>query len=240
MNSGMILSSLIMIWFFLPVLTGQVVNIGNITGFSCGFLLFSVFRNPSLLHQPLIIFLICFLLLCLTAACVLTYGIIRTIRNRAEGDETLIILGCEVMKDRPSLMLTERLQAAEKWLKAHPDTKVICSGGQGKNEAVSEAEAMKRWLVSHGIEESRIYEENRSVNTDENIRFSLRIIEEKKLNPSIAVCSNEFHLYRASLMLKQYGRSCTTVSASTAWWLLPTFHVRELYALLWFFVRQKR
>ena len=38
----MIISVLIMILFIIPVFTGQVVNIGNITGFLCGFFLYKL------------------------------------------------------------------------------------------------------------------------------------------------------------------------------------------------------
>ena len=48
----------------------------------------------------------------------------------------------------------------------------MVSGGQGPGEEISEAECMYRWLVAKGIEASRIYKEDKSTSTEENIIFS--------------------------------------------------------------------
>jgi uncharacterized SAM-binding protein YcdF (DUF218 family) len=164
---------------------------------------------------------------------------VRTLRKKPEGTETLVILGCEIIGTRPSLMQVERLRAALKYLEAYPETKVICSGGQGKNEKISEAAAMKEWLMNHQISEERIIEENRSETTEENLRYSLDVIREENLNPSVALCSNEFHLYRAALIAEELGLKSASVPAPTAWWLFMTFYVRELYALLYCMIRRK-
>lgn len=56
---------------------------------------------------------------------------------------------------------------------------IVVSGGMGDSENISEAEAMYRWLTDKGIDESRIYKEEKSTDTDENIRFSKEVIKEK-------------------------------------------------------------
>lgn len=233
----MIFAVLIMILFIIPVFTGQVVNIGNVTGFLCGFFLYRLTKQPELLKEPLVIITVILLCICILIAVYITYRMIQAVRQKPKGDETLIILGCEIVGEKPSLMQVERLQAALRYLEAYPDTCVICSGGQGRKEKVSEAAAMKKWLCERGIDAKRIYLEDRSVTTEENIEFSKRIIADKELNHRIAVCTNEFHIYRAMRMAENAGLSCTAVSAPTAWWLLPTFYVRELYAILYHGIR---
>ncbi|MBQ7993559.1 MAG: YdcF family protein [Solobacterium sp.] len=239
MNIFTVIAVILAVWFILPVFTGQVVNIGNVTGVMCAYFLYRLSVEPAILKNPFILALFVFLIICLLISAVLTYGMIRTLRRKPKGNETLIILGCEIIGTRPSLMQVERLRAALKYLAAYPEMKVICSGGQGKKEKISEAEAMRKWLAAHGISEERIIEENRSETTEENLRYSLELIREKNLNPVIAICSNEFHLYRASLIAEDLGLQSSSVSAPTAWWLFLTFYVRELYALLYFMIRRK-
>ena len=228
----MIIAVLLMVMFIIPVFTGLVVNIGNVTGFLLGFLLYQLVRNPSLLNNPWIIGLLILISFCTVIAAVITHQMIAVLKKKPAGDETLIILGCEIMGEKPSLMQVERLEAALKYLKKYPDTCAVCSGGKGKNEKVSEAYAMKKWLCEHGIDEKRIYMEDASTTTLENIRFSKVIMEQNHLNMKAAVCTNEFHLYRAVCMAQSEGLSCSALSARTAWWLLPTFYVRELYAVV--------
>ena len=56
----------------------------------------------------------------------------------------VIILGGRVYGDKPSNSLNERIKTATKYLKEHEDIKVVASGGTGKGEEISEAEAIKK------------------------------------------------------------------------------------------------
>ena len=79
-----------------------------------------------------------------------------------EGDrkyDYIIVLGAAVHGDTPSLSLVERVRAARDYMKEHPDTVAIVSGGQGADENISEAEAMSAWLTENGIEEEGTHEE---------------------------------------------------------------------------------
>ena len=55
--------------------------------------------------------------------------------------------------------------------------RTVLSGGQGKGEEISEAEAMRRYLEKSGIDSRRIFLEDRSVNTKENLQFSMEKIQ---------------------------------------------------------------
>ena len=74
----------------------------------------------------------------------------------------IIILGGRVYGEKPSRSLNERIMTAAKYLKEHKDIKVIASGGTGKGEKISEAEAIKRELIKNGIDETRIIKEDKS------------------------------------------------------------------------------
>ena len=73
-----------------------------------------------------------------------------------EGADVLIVLGCAVHGERVSLTLSYRLDRAIEYLNANPNTVAIVSGGQGQGESISEAEAMRRYMVNRGIANERI------------------------------------------------------------------------------------
>ena len=77
----------------------------------------------------------------------------------------LIVLGAHVDGERLTKALYERVRKALEYLETHPETKAVLSGGKGKGEAISEAEAMRRYLIRKGISPERLLLEEKSVNT---------------------------------------------------------------------------
>lgn len=232
--------------FLLPVLTGRIINIGNMTGFfvSAGLILYG--RRQKRVHAllrglwdagglPRTALLLggCFFCAVLITAAVLTIMILGACFKKPAGHATVIVLGCQVRGDRPSRMLTGRMEAAVKYLRHHPQALCIVSGGQGEDEAVSEAECMFRYMTGRGIAPERILLEDRSVSTRENILFSAGVLRENGMGDEIAIVTNEFHACRALLCAEKAGLRAGSVTAPTPWWLLPTFYVRELYGLLY-------
>jgi uncharacterized SAM-binding protein YcdF (DUF218 family) len=95
-----------------------------------------------------------------------------------------------------------------------PDAVCLVSGGQGANETMPEAIVMKNWLTDHGIDESRIYMEENSHSTSENIRFSKEKLESLGLSDKTVVgVSTAFHLPRIQLLAKRYGLPMTLIGA---------------------------
>lgn len=129
----------------------------------------------------------------------------------------VIVLGAGVNGDVPSKSLSERLGATQAYLERYPDAIAILSGGQGDGEDVSEALCMYRWLTGRGIAPERLRMEDKAANTEENIRFSLALIErEFGAKPdTAAVVSSSYHLARASLLAKEEGLQILGVPAST-------------------------
>ncbi|MDE6724954.1 MAG: YdcF family protein, partial [Ruminiclostridium sp.] len=147
--------------------------------------------------------------------------------------DAVIVLGCKVQKSgNPSLMLSKRINAAYEYLAENPNIICIVSGGQGSDEPGSEAEVMKACLVEKGIDENRIFEENRSESTRQNIEFSLDLLKENNIEVTeAAIVTDGFHQYRASLIAKEYGLRPTAVNAETPPWLVAVYWVREWFAL---------
>lgn len=149
-----------------------------------------------------------------------------------EEDATLIVLGCAVHGDNASQSLRMRMDAAEEFLRENPESVAILSGGQGDGENISEAYCMFRDLTAKGIEANRLYMEDKSTNTRENVAFSSEIIKENNLSRNVAVVSSNYHIYRATLSVEAAGYECDTISAETPITLLPTYVMREYMGIL--------
>lgn len=143
----------------------------------------------------------------------------------------MIILGAQVKGTKVSRSLRYRLDTAAIYLKEHKETKVIVSGGQGKGEDITEAEAMFSYLVELGVEPSQIIKEDRSTNTEENIRFSRQYFNDTPEH--VLIVSNGFHLYRALAIGRKQGlESCSGLAAPTDCIMCPHYYLREALAIL--------
>lgn len=118
----------------------------------------------------------------------------------------VVVLGAGVCGTEPTLSLIHRMQAAEEYLNAYPETKAVLSGGQGNGEDISEAECMFNWLTERGIAPERLITEDKSTSTIENLEFSAKLIEQDggRLDDA-AILSSPYHLYRAKVMAKSLG-----------------------------------
>ena len=104
----------------------------------------------------------------------------------------------------------------------------------GNDENISEAQCIYDHLTAMGIDGSRIWLEDQATSTIENFRYSVALIEEKTGSrpQSVTVLSNEFHLYRASLMARDCGLEADFVAAPTSSGLIRiSYTLREIFAL---------
>lgn len=154
-----------------------------------------------------------------------------------EKTEAVIILGCQVRGEEPSVMLKNRLDAALEVLRENPEAVCIASGGQGGGENISEAECMRRYLIANGIEDERIYIEDKSTSTEENIAFSREILDNLGISENIIIATSEFHQYRASIYASRAGLKTGSHSAKTPVWNLLNYWVREWAALAGAYIR---
>lgn len=146
--------------------------------------------------------------------------------------EAVIILGCQVRGEEPSLMLKSRLDAALDVLRENPAAVCVASGGRGRGEDISEAECMRRYLIENGIEDERIFIEDKSASTEENIAFSREILDKLGISENIIIATSEFHQYRASVYAGKNGLKTGSRSAKTPVRNLPNYWVREWAALV--------
>ena len=148
-----------------------------------------------------------------------------------------VVLGARVNGTKPSRSLQERIDAACDYLHAHPDAIAVVTGGKGSDEQISEAACMFRAMTEQGISPARILQEDQAVNTLENLRFSLDLIEEKTGSrpQKIALITSEYHLCRASLFARSLGLEAELIPAATGRTALRcNYYLREIFAL-WYY-----
>ena len=121
------------------------------------------------------------------------------------------IQGCQVKPWGPSILLQDRLDKALDYLEEHPDVQVVVSGGQGPDEPTTEAQAMYDYLTERGVEPERIWQEDQSHNTWQNVRYTLALLEEKGADTSagVVLVSSGFHpgAYAVGARLRRSGRA---------------------------------
>lgn len=142
----------------------------------------------------------------------------------------VIVLGAGVKGETPSLILSNRIEAAARYGKQFPDTTFILSGGQGKGEAISEAEAMRRGMIEAGIAENRLLLEDQSTSTTENLTFSKRLLPESETRVSIV--TSDFHLYRARKEAEQMNLTTDAIPAETPISGVLRYGMRERVAII--------
>lgn len=186
------------------------------------FLLLGKFK-PERAVYPLFIFSLIFLLI----ECRILFGMVS---SRKRNLPYLIVLGAQVRGRKLSSSLYRRIERARLYLTGNPETVVIVSGGQGKGEEVTEAFAMRQYLLEHGIEEKRIFMEGCSTTTEENLKFSAEYISDLKI--PVGIVTNNFHMYRACCYAKRLGyQNPESVPAGCPPVFFINYMVREFFAL---------
>jgi uncharacterized SAM-binding protein YcdF (DUF218 family) len=150
----------------------------------------------------------------------------------------VIILGAGLKGEQMTITFQNRVDKGLNFLQRNPDLKVIVSGGKGYAERISEAEAMKRYLVKNGISEDRIIMEDRSTNTAENFKFSRELIssEEHRGKPGILIVTSEFHMLRAKMLASRNGFVPYGLPSETWLGVLPNCFIREYLAVIKSFI----
>jgi len=110
----------------------------------------------------------------------------------------IVVLGAGLYADgtmRP--VLVSRLQGALQLAQRFPLAPIVVTGGVPQS-GVTEAQAMRRWLVANGIPDFRITEENRSRSTVENAVNTDVILRQRGASGVVVVTSPD-HLQRAMI-----------------------------------------
>ena len=185
-----------------------------------------------------VLFLLCAVMGILSFAAVEVF-LVKVGRIPPYGDPpaAVVVLGAGVNGTTPSVVLASRLNTARTYLgQMPPDTPVILSGGQGPGEDISEAQAMYNYLTAVGISGERLYLEESSTTTAENLAYSSAVLDKLGIDTyhnSVAVVTNDFHMARVRYLADfETPMSVTGVPARLPyWWLTANYYTREYFAL---------
>lgn len=235
---------IILFLMFAAPIAGGIFNIGNITGLIvsavfliCGFFFEKVIYLCRKIRQSkkgkMIFNTVFTVFSCAALSFIIALGATAAYSTTDATDQnTVIILGCAVYGETPSVMLSARVNAAYEYLKENENASAILSGGQGNGENISEAQCMFNMLTEKGIEEKRLYLEDKSKNTYENIKNSKEIIAENNLDENIIIASSDFHLKRATMIAEKQGLTAHRISAKSGFFAIPTFYVRDTLGVI--------
>ena len=152
--------------------------------------------------------------------------------------DALIVLGAALHGEKVTWVLSNRLDTAAEYLRAHPSCICVTSGGQGKGEDMPEGEAMRAYLIRAGIESDRIFAETASTSTDENFRFSRVIVQEQLgADASYAFVTTDFHVFRGGRTAKRLGLDVVGIPAPDVWYLRINNFMRECVGISYYALR---
>ena len=114
----------------------------------------------------------------------------------------MVVFGCQMRPDGPSILLKDRLDTALAYWEEHPDIKIVVTGGKGDDEHVSEAQGMYDYLTAQGVDGEQIYREDRARNTWQNVNNTLDLMEREgwDLAGDVLLVSSGFHLARIEML----------------------------------------
>ena len=161
------------------------------------------------------------------------YSVFIQIMPHRMNFDYIIIHGCGLIGgEKLSRLLSNRVdKAIEIYSKCKKKPIIIPSGGKGEDEKLSEAEAMKNYLLEHGIPEEDILLEDKSATTRENLINSKNLIDVREGKKKPALVSSNYHIYRCLRLAKEAGLKCTGIGAKVAFYYWPSALIREFIAV---------
>jgi len=150
----------------------------------------------------------------------------------------VIVLGSQIRKDGTlTPLLKARVDRAITFYKNQKasggkDVIFVTSGGQGKDEIMSEGLAIKNYLVEQGVNEKNIIVEDKSTSTKENLKFSKEKIDEVNKDAKIAFSTTNFHVFRSGVIANNQGIDCEGMGSKTKMYFYVNALIREFFANL--------
>lgn len=153
--------------------------------------------------------------------------------NATFQESAVIVLGGGLRGEMVSQSLADRLDTAADYLLHNKNAVAVLSGGQGADEVITEAEAMKRYLMGRNIPADRILKEERSTSTYENFKYSKELLDTYFTGDyTVTYVTNTYHAYRAGQYAQMSGLHVTRYNARTLPYLVVSSYMREFFAVV--------
>lgn len=134
-------------------------------------------------------------------------------KRTARPSDCIIVLGARVWPSgRMSNSLRYRCESALEAWKSGIAENIIVTGGQGSDEPMTEASAMRAYFIENGVPEENVFAEETSTNTIENFRNAKKIMDERGWTTA-AVSTNDYHVQRSLWIAKDAGIEACGIAA---------------------------
>lgn len=164
------------------------------------------------------------------------YSLLYCLMPRRMNCNYIIIHGAGLKKDGTvTPLLRQRIDKAIKvYKKCRNNPKFVPSGGQGGDEVISEAAAIRNYLLDKGIKDEDIVMEDKSTTTYENLKNVKEMLDEREKGRkySCIFVTNNYHVLRTSFYAKKLKMRAQGVGAKTAGYFLPSAFIREYVAVM--------
>ncbi|MHC5268079.1 YdcF family protein [Enterococcus sp. LJL98] len=169
----------------------------------------------------------------------LTISIIYQFNRPRYQQDYIIVLGAGLLNgDSVTPLLAQRIDRALAFYnrqkeKTGQTPKILFSGGQGPDEKIPEALAMRNYAIAQGYPTEDLLTEEQSTTTFENMKFSKELIEKQQpLGAKVIFSSNNYHIFRAGIYAQKNQLKADGIGSKTAFYYLPTAFLREFIAII--------
>ena len=129
--------------------------------------------------------------------------------------DCILVLGARVRADGSlSYSLENRCRRALELYREGMARKLILCGGQGRNEPVSEAQAMRRYMLENGVCETDVLLEDRSRSTVENLANAREMMQTQGFETALVVTS-DYHVQRTRWLVRDAGIRASFAAAAS-------------------------
>lgn len=205
---------------------------------SIGLIILNIFLNKSkfkflILCNRVLNGLIILFIIFVTTLKIAVYNESKNTIPIKKSYDYIVVLGAGLKGKEPGYYLQKRLDKAIQYLKLDNKIKIIVSGGQGPDEEISEALAMKNYLLKNGVPKKQIFMESLSTTTYENLKFSKELAFKNGVkNPKFLIVSTDFHLYRAKFLASILNLDVDTLGSKSQSIVIINRTPKEAYLIL--------
>jgi uncharacterized SAM-binding protein YcdF (DUF218 family) len=196
---------------------------------SVAIILYAYYLDRIAKFMHIVIILVC-LVPFATMVFLFLYGNYSTVQY---DENVVIVLGAGLRGEDVTRTLANRLDRAIEYYKKNSNVIIVVCGGLGEQADITEALAMKRYLIDRGVPKDNIIKEDNSHNTLQNLYFANNILTERFPEGFRSVIvTNDFHVYRAMRFARIAGIPYPRhMGARTPWYTLSVNYLRETVAV---------
>jgi len=223
-REGRSLANLLSLLFGIAIIAGMISIVLLVVTRSLNLVLVSAFWLGGILTAYVV----------LTFTALLIYSALYLKLPKNVDCDYIIVHGCGLLNgDQASPLLKGRVdKAVEIWRRLGGRPKLILSGGQGPDEKIPEAEAMRNYLLELGISSDAMIMEDRSATTYENLQNVRDMLDRDGVKHRYLFVTNDYHVFRTGLFARKLGMNASGIGCRTAMYYWPSAFIREYIAVM--------